>query len=230
VQQVRPLLCRGRTGMGLMLREHLSFGLYGERAVFLDAAQDRYFCISPELNSVFLDLARDGPPDDAGVQRLLDSGILTRGDGVGKIAAVKVPPATASLVATPAALAFGSLSLWTAAERLWIVGALRTRPLSTFLDAANANALYERTPKYDDEIAEMVTHFLASNRLLKEQGRCLSTSIALRRRLQRSGHRAALVFGVRLFPFEAHCWLQRGVTVLNDHHEFVGQFTPVLAA
>lgn len=216
--------------MGLMLREHLSFGLYGERAVFLDAAKDRYFCISPELNGVFLDFQRDGPLDAAGVQRLLNSGIVTRGDGVDKIAAVKVPPATASLLAAPAALAFGSLSLWTATERLWIASALRTRPLSSFLDVANVSALYERAPKYDAEIAEMVTHFLASNRLLKEQGRCLSTSIALRRRLERNGHRAALVFGVRLFPFEAHCWLQRGVTVLNDHHEFVGQFTPVLAA
>ncbi|MBA4090126.1 MAG: hypothetical protein C0494_05970 [Sphingobium sp.] len=216
--------------MGFMLREDLSFGLYGERAIFMDIAQDRYFCISSELNGAFLALQQGAALNDADVQRLLQARIIIASTTPGKIAAVKVPRALYSMAATPPALSFDSLSLWTAAERIWVTGLLSLRPLATFVDRAAAAELHERSSKYDAEIGEMVAHFRASNRLFQEQGRCLSNSIALRRRLQRYGHRATLVFGVRLFPFEAHCWLQRGVTVLNDHHEHVAQFTPVLAA
>jgi hypothetical protein len=37
------------------------------------------------------------------------------------------------------------------------------------------------------------------------------------------------VFGVRTWPFHAHCWLQVEDVVLDDHHERIGAYTPLMA-
>jgi hypothetical protein len=36
------------------------------------------------------------------------------------------------------------------------------------------------------------------------------------------------VFGVREAPFTAHCWVQDGAVVLNDHLENVDLYTPIM--
>lgn len=59
--------------------------------------------------------------------------------------------------------------------------------------------------------------------------RCLHRSIALQFLLARNGFPSTLVFGVRLNPFHAHCWLQDGDLVLNDTLEVVGPFTAIRA-
>jgi hypothetical protein len=38
------------------------------------------------------------------------------------------------------------------------------------------------------------------------------------------------VFGVRLDPFAAHCWLQTDRLLLTDAADALGVFTPVLCA
>ena len=40
---------------------------------------------------------------------------------------------------------------------------------------------------------------------------------------------AVWVFGVRTWPFSAHCWLQIGDAVLDDDPERVGIYPPILA-
>jgi hypothetical protein len=56
---------------------------------------------------------------------------------------------------------------------------------------------------------------------------CLFDSLALLEFL--AGYRLAthLVFGVIAEPFEAHCWLQQGTTVLNDDLERVARYTAI---
>jgi hypothetical protein len=57
--------------------------------------------------------------------------------------------------------------------------------------------------------------------------RCLPRSMALASCLFQAGFGVQLVIGVRLRPFSAHCWVQDGVTVLNDTPEDVAIFTPI---
>src|SRR3546814_2824721 len=59
--------------------------------------------------------------------------------------------------------------------------------------------------------------------------RCLQRSIALQHLLARNGFESSLVFGVRLNPFHAHCWLQNGDLILNDTLEVVGPFKALRA-
>ena len=58
---------------------------------------------------------------------------------------------------------------------------------------------------------------------------CLSQSVAIAGRLLHRNVRATLIIGVRLGPFNAHCWVQRDDRLVNDRFDMVRMFTPILA-
>lgn len=58
---------------------------------------------------------------------------------------------------------------------------------------------------------------------------CLLRSYLLLRRLRQAGLGATWVFGVRTWPFAAHCWLQVGDLVLDDPLERLVAYRPILA-
>lgn len=62
------------------------------------------------------------------------------------------------------------------------------------------------------------------------QGLCLYRAYTLRRFLRAGGVDADWVFGVRTWPFSAHCWLQRDDLLLDDDLDRVGLYTPILVA
>lgn len=76
-------------------------------------------------------------------------------------------------------------------------------------------------------LGDLIAAFECAERLIVERDKCLLRSLALQDFLARHGHVSALVFGVRLHPFRAHCWLQHGSTVLNDTIEVIGSFRPL---
>jgi hypothetical protein len=58
--------------------------------------------------------------------------------------------------------------------------------------------------------------------------KCLVRSFLLLRHLRRHGLDARWVFAVRTWPFEAHCWIQAGQTVLNDARDRLEAYAPIL--
>ena len=58
--------------------------------------------------------------------------------------------------------------------------------------------------------------------------KCLHDSLTLIRFLARRGMFPAWVIGVRTRPFAAHSWVQSASLVLNDVHEHVRTYTPIL--
>lgn len=57
---------------------------------------------------------------------------------------------------------------------------------------------------------------------------CLFDSLALLLFLLRRGIRARWIFGVKEDPFAAHCWLQIGPVVLNEHLDRAKLYTPIM--
>lgn len=57
---------------------------------------------------------------------------------------------------------------------------------------------------------------------------CLQRSALLRRVLARHGQSTDWVFGVRTWPFRAHCWLQFDDVCLTDDAERLRAYTPIL--
>jgi hypothetical protein len=58
---------------------------------------------------------------------------------------------------------------------------------------------------------------------------CLFDALALRLFLSKYELFPDWIFGVRLNPFAAHCWLQHGDTLVNDSLDSVRRFTPIMA-
>lgn len=58
---------------------------------------------------------------------------------------------------------------------------------------------------------------------------CLFDSLALQEFLAKYRAFPRIVFGVTADPFLAHCWVQEGVTLLNDELERVTKFKPILS-
>jgi hypothetical protein len=63
---------------------------------------------------------------------------------------------------------------------------------------------------------------------LPRQGLCLHRSFMLLHYLHARGVRAQWVFGVRTWPFSAHCWIQIDDRVVGDDLHRVLRYTPIL--
>jgi len=64
--------------------------------------------------------------------------------------------------------------------------------------------------------------------LTPRQGVCLHRSFMLLHYLKEQAIAADWVFGVRTWPFAAHCWLQIGDVVIGDDLHRVSRYTPIL--
>lgn len=89
---------------------------------------------------------------------------------------------------------------------------------------------YERTPALiaDQEILSAARRFRRMRPLIPWLTRCLPHALLLRAYLARCGQASTLVIGVRVFPFEAHSWLQAGDLVLTDDIERLAGYTPIV--
>ena len=108
--------------------------------------------------------------------------------------------------------------------------ALLRYPRRTF-GALVAEAVRSRSPSViqDPQSLASAIAFNGFAPYLPVGAKCLLRSYLLLRQLWREGLDAAWVFGVRTYPFAAHCWLQSGEVVLDDHWERVSAYQPILA-
>lgn len=175
----------------------------------------------------------DGPsgsPPDALTALLGSSGILRSGDpqlitvprqvtGVGRELTDEDRSAS---VATGADCA--RVALLVATTRL----RLKVQPLAKVLSARHTHAR-QAQPDCKARAIDRARMFDAVRRFSPFPRNCLLDSLALDRWLARDRIDARLVFGVTAQPFAAHCWLQSGAAILNDHYDRVSRFTPILA-
>jgi len=190
-----------------LLPRHISFGLVYGRPVFADPADDSYFMLGPEEERRFLERLRSGdPPRPA------------------------APPAPAETALQHVRSARPTLLDVAVAGRL-LAGArsaVRRQPISSILEGLEClNRNGDVGTEGGSDCAASAARFASARRFVPVAGNCLTDSLALSRWLAREGHSAALILGVKLDPFAAHCWVQSGGMVLNDHLESVGRFTPV---
>lgn len=78
------------------------------------------------------------------------------------------------------------------------------------------------------EIARCVSAFRAGLPWIPRQEVCLHRSFMLLSFLAERGMAADWVFGVRTWPFAAHCWVQIGPLVVGDDLHKVVRYTPIL--
>jgi len=219
--------------MSYRLRDEVYFCWADGRAVFLDARRDRYFCLAPSLERAFRDLCQHDTRLDADGAKLSATGLLTACDpkqlGVKSLLA----PTPQRNIADEAAIA-GPSSLPIKLEVGWTLAMAKIRlQRCTLLDTIQylrrqktAAPTPERTGL--EPWLRAATDFRAARRWVPIRPICLADSIALLQFLRRRRLAADLVFGVKLNPFSAHCWVQAEDVILNDHVEFAQRHTQIL--
>lgn len=182
-----------------------SFGLVNGRPVFLDLLTDSYFMLPPDEEESFLSAIRAGDLDTP--------------------EAADCPRPTRAVIDHEPASQFSLQDLFAC----WrFLRAARRDLARRELAAALALAQRPRPSRASQEVAvALAKRFCAARRWLPLEPRCLTDSLALLAFLRSHEAGANLVFGARLDPFAAHCWLQSGTVLLNDRLDRVETFTPV---
>lgn len=195
----------------------------------LDVRSDRYLALDDAAADA-MRRWRDGPArsvEDVAIDRLLARGMLIPADTSrsGGWPAIDVP--SRSLLDSPSVPQGSTLTvvpeiaalLWRARRRLRHKG----------LEHSLAEARRRKSIAGGKDPLPHLSLFRAARRLVPITPHCLTDSLALSTFLGRRNVHCDLVFGVKLDPFAAHCWLQDQDGILNDSTDSVTTFTPIMA-
>lgn len=213
------------------LPDHLGVCEIHGRMVMLDLRRDRYLQLDARTAAAFKewqDARERNPADDAGLLELVERGWLVRaGDAAAcgrSVPAVRPKSLIGELpnVAPTTRIFRGVVSaLWHSRR------ALKRRGLEAAVEEARR---LKPAPGLETDLRLHLAGFRAARRLVPIAPNCLIDSFALSAFLAARGIRSDLLFGVKLVPFAAHCWLQNEQAILNDAADSVSDFTPILAA
>lgn len=215
-------------GWYLSPQTHLAF--VGPDLVVLDVAENAYFCI-PQAEDALrqLDDAQLDFQDADLAEQFAAAGLIMRTRSPAR------PPLPSRPSADLQAVAVSSVSGGERAGMVWaFVGMVRHyygRSFVHLVTEARRTSHGHDSATLPPQLA-VTQRASAFARLLPWtpfQGECLYRSFMLLRFLRLAGHDAQWVFGVRTWPFQAHCWLQVGDTVLDDSADRVAPFTPIFA-
>jgi hypothetical protein len=216
--------------MQLRLRDDLHWCLCGGRIIFLDLEADRYFCLSRSAGQAFIELAEaEGQAARAApLQSLIARGLLIEGGG----AIFSRPPRPPALVSDLLDQNWAQPSfrdragaLADEARAAWL---LRRRPLRDVVRTARRRSV-GAVPSGCDAMLRRIAASFAASLFLPAADRCLVRAFALHAACARKSIRTTILFGVRVDPFAAHCWVQHEDQVLIGDYEQARLFTPVLA-
>ena len=215
---------------GYRLRTGLSFCRIDNRTLFLDLQADRYFGLGAPLDTAFQALLDTGAADPP-LAILVERGLIIPCPEGGRpspcpaasrgpiLPPPSQPPARPSLLAIARALV--ARVHWT----------LRVRycPLVANIDrlAQRKVAPASKRDPAPATIARLAEAHRRAGLILSARDQCLPTSMALMAALAARGANPTLVLGVKLDPFQAHCWVELAGTVLNDAPDHVRPFTPI---
>ena len=191
--------------------------------VLLDVNADAYLCLPGAAESW-----NGGAGAKALLDDLVEKGLATRSPAP--------EPAPSVLELPRIDLRNGQRRQPTAADLLHLAGAwldlalhYRGRSLSHILAAVRRRQSSPREASDIAELQRLCQVFATAVVWLPAPGKCLVRSFLLIRFLQRAGQDARWVFGVRTWPFQAHCWVQSGDAALEDAPERLFAYTPILA-
>lgn len=207
-------------------RASLADGIHAVRAgadlVLLDLATDDYLCV-PDCGALEISGRDVRGPIDAILRLAAEELLLANPRPNDRPSPQPLP--TKRLPGTPAIRP--AARDWLTFTGIWL-DAVRRRPTLARLKARYADRLGRRDNLAS--VAERVEVFRQILPFAPWAGACLLQAELLLRFLNASGLDADWVFGVRTFPFLAHCWLQIGEHCVSEAPETLMVYRPILTA
>lgn len=187
---------------------HIRYVVIDDKVVILDLKRDQYLRVS---SGAFEDILAGGGSSELR-RRLLADRVITIGDSEEAPKAIargsyRYPDARSFLLAC-----FGSE--WR----------LRQRRLDLAL--ADLQTCVDRAPM-TLSVGDCLDRFEKLRPWYPRRRICLFDSLALAYFLSRAGQVTEFVFGVRLAPFSAHCWLEFDGVILNDESAYCRTFQEI---
>jgi hypothetical protein len=215
--------------MAYRLQNQVSFCQVAERTLFLDLRRDRYFCLGAAMEATFRQILKAEPIEEDARERLLALGVLRAADVETSISPTHSVQPTRSLADDrPAAAArIGTLATVISAS----FGARRQLNRRSLHDVVDRLSARKALAPHNADVAaslDQAARFGAARRKVPFKPACLADALALLDVLATRQCYPELVFGVRVAPFGAHCWVQSGSVVLNDPLDRVLAHTPIL--
>ncbi|HEV2595253.1 MAG TPA: lasso peptide biosynthesis B2 protein [Sphingomicrobium sp.] len=215
------------------LRDNLHWCVSGGRAVFLDVAADRYFCLSDAANQAFLSLAAGitQPNNSLLLQSLVARGMLVDAGHETRIQSPpKIEEPACDFIADPFSGGSGLHVARALLSELRLTWVLRTRSFERVLKTVESdNGQRRRSPTSSSRmIRAIVAGSAAAAFVTRSHDRCLVRACAVYSMCRKHGSKPKLVFGVIAHPFAAHCWVQLGSSVLVGGYEQARLYTPIL--
>lgn len=211
------------------MQHHLSPATYmvdiDDDLVVLDARAHTYFCLPAAGSDV-----RNGPDGvtfaDPDLEReFAEAGLLSSKPTPPRVMAPKPIRDLALRVADRVRLS-DLLLVWAA----WATMAFsyHAAGFDRLVETARRERRADDDQPLSDDLSQLVATFERVLPWLPFQGVCLYRSFLLLRVLRWRGHDARWVFGVRTWPFNAHCWLQVGDVALDDTADRLAGLTPIM--
>lgn len=222
------------------LAPHVHFCCRGGAFVFLDLKQDDYTLINGNAATALQQLSSGGHLDNAqpeladALKELVDGGLLTTDRSAGKnIRSTQAELALEPLL-DPEAMPrnrlrlshfFHFLTACTAASARLKWGRLE----NTVKAVERRKARRSPQTHFDvNKARELTETFRTLRSLFPRNYLCLYDSLALLEFLARFDVYPTWVFGIKLEPWVAHCWVQQGQFVFNEGVEEAAGYTPIM--
>ncbi len=217
----------------LFLADHVhAVGVNGD-LVFLDVERDAYVCLPQgeqqaplEPSRRALSTTQSGLAQDLLAAHLVGTAAPAQDmEGAGLDPRGRQPPMTSAL------RDYYDGPRWRDGAQIGVavadlLAAYRGRTFKEIVDAARVQRA--RPPALSEQLIETVDNFHRWAPFAPTSAKCLLRAFMLLRLLRRRGHDALWVFGVRTWPFHAHCWLQCEGLVLDDEPDRIRAFTPIM--
>lgn len=211
----------------------------GDRSVVLDLARDKYLLLGKRLTEIALNRVHANTTEEIAVGRRHSR-------------AAARPPLENSKLELPAELMLtqtvpiSSDTLWptrNAGLGLGTAAYHSALALKCLHDVQNQlrRRSFQQTIKFMRDartrslgkapasaVQELLDSFYAARPWFWVAPICRLDALALALLFWRYGHDANLVFGVRLEPFRAHCWVQVSQSALNEPHQRLLQYTHIM--
>lgn len=202
-----------------------------EDIVFLDVQADSYMCLpgGADRLEVRQGSRRVEVVDDTIAEELAAAGLLERGGAEAEAPReFHLPPPRASAAPFETRRPGWSDVRDAVTAMAGLLTGYAGRPFADLILGAGASRPQAAFEPPTQDLLDIAVRFNGWAPYAPLPTKCLLRAFMLRRLLQRRGHEAAWVFGVTTWPFQAHCWIQRGDVVLDDTVERVRPFHRIM--
>tara|TARA_R110002020_G_C16321837_1_gene774939 strand:+ start:1058 stop:1750 length:693 start_codon:yes stop_codon:yes gene_type:complete len=224
------------------LNPHVHFCECDDALIFLDVTRDMYFRFTGAQREWFNTICAASEADELPAhasrfaERLVARKVLTQDTAAGKNpVATSFPAPHASLpklvtlshpsrtAKTALDLSIATLSSWTLEHSRNFEGVIDGVMRWKREERACQSAPIERVLHRVADFHAMTPYFFST------RDACRFRSLVLMNYLTRSGIAPDWVFGVRLCPFSAHCWVEYNGVILNEDSDTVAEFRPIMS-